>query len=75
MFGEMPAYGFFIRHVKSLTMTDVETSYMNGDKRPPFVLSDVQGADFHRVKAQRMPDVPTFLLKNVEGLTVDERDK
>jgi hypothetical protein len=24
MFGEIPAYGVFIRHVKGLTMTDVE---------------------------------------------------
>jgi polygalacturonase len=75
MFGETPAYGFFIRHVKSLTMTDVEISYMKEDARPPFVLFDVQGADLHRVKAQRMLDIPTFVLKNVEGLTVDEKDK
>ena len=28
MFGELPAYGFFIRHVKGLTMRDVELRYL-----------------------------------------------
>ena len=65
MFGEIPAYGFYIRHVKGLTMTDVEVSYMKDDARPPFMLEDVHGADFHRVKAQKMPETPFFVLKNV----------
>ena len=28
MFGELPSYGFFIRHVKALQMRDVEVSYL-----------------------------------------------
>lgn len=66
MFGmAMPAYGFFIRHVKNITMSDVEVSFMNADARPPFVLWNVTGADFHRIKAQRLPSVKTFVLKDV----------
>jgi polygalacturonase len=72
MFGEMPAYGFFIRHVKSLTMTDVEISYIKEDVRPPFVLNDIQGADFHRIKAQRMPNSPTFILKDVTDFSTNQ---
>lgn len=65
MFGEIPAYGFFIRHVKGITMTDVEVSFMNNDARPPFLLSDVKGADFNRVKAQRTASGKTFVLRDV----------
>src|SRR5215203_2171004 len=72
MFGEMPAYGFFIRHVKSLTMTDVELSFMKDDLRPAFVLSDVQGADFQRVKAQRVPGNPLFFLKDVADFNLNQ---
>jgi polygalacturonase len=72
MFGEMPTYGFFIRHVKGLTMTDVEVSFIKDDLRPPFFLSDVKGADFHRVKAQRMPTGKVFILKDVTDFNASQ---
>ena len=72
MFGEMPAYGFFIRHVKGLNMSDVEVSFMKPDMRPAFVLIDVKDADFQHVKAQRGPDVPTFVLKDVENFSTNQ---
>jgi len=72
MFGEMPAYGFFIRHVKGLEMSDVEVSYMKEDLRAAFVLNDVKRADFFRVRAQHAPDVPTFALTNVEDFSVQQ---
>jgi polygalacturonase len=72
MFGEMPAYGFFIRHVKGITMTDVEVSYLNNDARVPFFLSDVVGADFHRVKAQQPPTGKTFLLRDVADFNASQ---
>jgi polygalacturonase len=72
MFGEMPAYGFFIRHVKGLEMNNVELSYRKEDLRPAFVLNDVKGADFFRVKAQHAPDVPTFTLLNVENFNIHQ---
>jgi len=65
MFGELPAYGFFIRHVKGLEMRDVEVSYLREDARPPFWLNDVIGVDFQHVKTQRSEGMPTFVLKNV----------
>lgn len=65
MFGELPAYGFFIRHVKNLQMRDVALSYLKEDLRPPFVLTDVAGADFQNVGAQKSSEAPTFALKNV----------
>jgi len=65
MFGEMPAYGFFIRHVKGITMTDVELRYLNEDQRPAFFLLNVAGAEFYRVGAQRRPEGKTFVLRGV----------
>lgn len=65
MFGELPAYGFFIRHAKGIELNSVEVSYLSEDQRPPFVLSGVQDASFINVKAQHAPHVPTFSLKNV----------
>jgi polygalacturonase len=66
MFGEIPAYGFFIRHAKGIEMNNVEVGFINEDFRPAFILDDVKDADFNNVKAKHAPDVPTFVLKNVK---------
>jgi hypothetical protein len=70
MFGELPAYGFFIRHIKGLQMRDVEVSYLTPDQRPAFVLNDVGGVEFIHIKAQRESDVPTFVLKNITNFSL-----
>jgi polygalacturonase len=72
MFGETPSYGFFIRHVKSLVMKDVEVGFIKDDLRPAFVLNDVISPDFFRIKAQRAPGVPTFVLNDVEDLSIQQ---
>jgi hypothetical protein len=41
-------------------------------ERPAFVLSDVKGADFRHIKAQRAADAPAFALKNVEDFSVQQ---
>jgi len=44
MWGQLPAYGFYIRHVKGLSMSDVDLTYEREDVRPALVLSDVADA-------------------------------
>lgn len=72
MFGELPSYGFFIRHVKGLQMRDVELNYLSPDVRPAFWLNDVRGAEFIHVKAKRESDGPTFVLKNVSDFSIQQ---
>jgi polygalacturonase len=69
-FGIIPAYGFFIRHVKNLVMHDVTISFLNNDYRPPFILNDVKGATFRYIKAQKMQGVPGFVLDKVDDFTI-----
>src|SRR5713226_10098338 len=66
MFGVLPAYGFFIRHVNGLQMNDVQVSYLREDARPAFWMNQVKGAEFYRLRAQRGANAPTFVLRNVE---------
>jgi polygalacturonase len=70
MFGDLPAYGFFIRHARGVELSNVEVGFMNEDLRPAFYLEDVRGANFLGVTAQKVSDVPTFVLKNVEDFNV-----
>ncbi len=72
MFGEVSGYGFFVRHVKGLEMSDIQVSYLKEDLRPPFVLNDVKGADFQHIKAQSAPGVPMFVLREVEDFSIQQ---
>ncbi|HZE68918.1 MAG TPA: glycoside hydrolase family 28 protein [Pyrinomonadaceae bacterium] len=72
MFGEIPAYGFFVRHVKGLQMNDVQVSYLNEDARPPIAMRDVKGVDFYRLRAQHGSDVPTFSLRDIEDFSLQQ---
>jgi hypothetical protein len=64
-FGKIPAYGFYLRHVKNIEMSDIEIKLLKEDFRPPFILEDVKGASFINVRAPHAEGVPTFILKNV----------
>jgi len=65
VFGLLPAYGFFVRHVRGIEFHNVEVGYMRPDRRPAFVLEDVTGASFHHLRAQKPEDSPYFVLRDV----------
>jgi polygalacturonase len=69
MFGNTPAYGFYMRHVKGIEFNNVQISYTGDEFRPAFHLLDVADADFNHVKAQRTTGVPEFVLKNVTNFS------
>jgi polygalacturonase len=70
MFGITPSYGFFVRHVKGIEMTNVEVRVQQPDARPPIIMNEVEGADFVHVKAQVSPGVPILKLSNVLDLNI-----
>lgn len=45
MFGRLPAYGFYCRHVKGLRMRGVEVTAAEGEARPALVCDDVKDLD------------------------------
>ena len=69
-FGQIPAYGFYIRHARNITMHHIILEFENPDWRPAFILEDVKGADFNDITVQTMPDVSVFDLKNVTDFSI-----
>ena len=66
MFGpELPASGFFVRHAKNLEFTNVEIAYEAPDERPAFIVNNVQGADFFRIKVPSAATGRAFALSSV----------
>jgi polygalacturonase len=70
MFGDLPATGLFVRHVRNLDVSNLEVMTATADARPAFWLMDVDGADFFRVKVPRMSIAPAFRLQNVNDFRV-----
>jgi hypothetical protein len=66
----MPSHGFYVRHVKGIQFDNIEIKAGTEDQRPEFVLDDVQGADFFRIKGSRAAGVPVFALNNVSDFDV-----
>jgi hypothetical protein len=60
----------FLHHVKNIPLSNVEISARREDRRPAFVLQDVQRTDFFPIRASQAKDVPTFALKNVGDFNV-----
>jgi hypothetical protein len=67
MFGLLPAYAWYARHVRGLRVRDVRCSLMQPDERAAVVLQQVTDAVFERLEAERSPRQPLFVLREVDG--------
>lgn len=56
MFGTLPAYGFYCRHVKGLTLRDIRLDWEEPDRRHSLVLEDVEDAEVDGVTAAGVAD-------------------
>ena len=72
MFGTLPAYGFFVRHVKGLKLKNVSVNFTTPDMRPAVVFDDVQDVDVDTLNAERAPGgEPTLTFReNVSNVSV-----
>ena len=50
MFGELPSWGFYVRHVDGITFKNITLKLKDKDFRPAFVFDDVQNVVFEKVK-------------------------
>ena len=69
-FGDIPASGFFLRHVKNIELTNVEIAILEPDARPVFWMDDVDGGDFFRIRTPKLLHAPLFQLQDVKDFHV-----
>ncbi|NLV40929.1 MAG: glycoside hydrolase family 28 protein [Candidatus Hydrogenedentes bacterium] len=71
MFGDLPAYGLFFRHVRGLTVRDVRLGFDAADPRPAIVCDDVEGMRLDGLQARAVPGAATqVLLRDTRDLLV-----
>jgi hypothetical protein len=62
MFGTLPAYGFYCRHVDGLTLRDVDLRCAEPDHRPALVCDDVCSLLVESLSAQTTPDASAQII-------------
>jgi hypothetical protein len=73
MFGELPAWGMYVRHVDGLTMRNVKMKIKAPDYRPAMVFDDVKRLDLQAIDivGDEKPGDPV-VLQDVEKVEVKE---
>jgi len=64
----LPSYGFFLRHCKDITFSNVALSYESGEKRPALHLEQVDSILLDRVRMQPPESGPTMRLRNAASV-------
>jgi len=59
MFGELPSWGLYVRHVKGISFKNIKLKLKNEDFRPAFVFDDVKGIDMQNIS------IPTDKTENI----------
>ena len=49
MFGELPSWGFYVRHVRGITFRNISLRLQDNDFRPAFVFDDVEQLRFDNI--------------------------
>jgi hypothetical protein len=68
MFGPLPAYGFFVRHVQGLTLRNLDVSFAEEDFRSALVCDDVTDLRLEGLRTRTLPEShPVIQLQGVRG--------
>lgn len=65
MFGELPAWGFYVRHVAGLQMKNIRLELNDHDFRPAFVFDDVESLIMDKIWIQPTNTSDQIILKDV----------
>ncbi|MHB8338593.1 MAG: glycoside hydrolase family 28 protein [Ignavibacteriaceae bacterium] len=61
MWGNLPSYGFYVRHGENISFSNIELNYEDKDVRPVIVCEDVNGIYISGLKAECDQEAKSFL--------------
>jgi len=70
MFGTIPAYGLYARHVNGLAVRDVHFTLAKPDARPAFRLDTVNGAEIEHLVVPPRSSGSLFVLRSVRDFVM-----
>jgi len=72
MFGELPAWGLFIRHATGIAITNSRFRYKKTDFRAAMVFDDVRGLQLQKTSIASGKQLPVVVLRNTSGVTIKD---
>lgn len=69
-FGVLPAYGFYLRHARGITLRNVQLELKNSDLRPALVCDDVEELNLVGFKAPMFGAEPLMRLIGTRGAVI-----
>ena len=72
MFGELPAWGFYVRHVKGLTMKNIKLSSVKPDFRVACIFDDVSKLKLDGLGILSNKNNPAIILNKVKGYSLNK---
>ena len=69
MFGELPAWGFYLRHAQGIEFRNCRVTLKNPDYRPAMVFDDVRGLRLTKMNLGAVSGKPTVVLNDVNDAT------
>lgn len=70
MFGTLPSYGFYIRHAKGLTFSNIKIRCDQPDLRPAIALDDVSHVVFRFMDLEKQSNTDLYQLRHTDHFSV-----
>ncbi len=71
MFGELPAWGFYLRHAENIKMKNVKVNYREADFRPAIVADDVKKLVMNNIEIPEAIEMPIILFNNTTDIQLE----
>ncbi len=71
MFGELPAWGFYVRHVDGLTLKNIKLKIQFPDYRPALVFDDVKNVDIQNLSIEGDEKPKHIILHDTSDVKID----
>lgn len=72
MFGELPAWGFYVRHAGGIKFKNILLKYKDEDFRPAFVFDDVNDLELEMIDILSGKETPVVLFNNVKNKLINK---
>lgn len=67
MFGTLPSYGFYVRHVRDISLNNIKVGFKETDYRPALMCDDVRGINLSGFRAAGTSEgSPLIILNNTQ---------
>ena len=71
MFGELPAWGMYLRHLEGISIKNVMLKYKQDDFRIPIIMDDVQRVNISNLQIPTAMQAPVLWLQKTTDITID----